>query len=79
MQFDSTLGARLRKARKRVFPKDDLRAFSIRIGVARATLQKMEKGDLSVSMSRYREAAEVLRLEDGFNSLFKHEKSMFDD
>jgi len=79
MEFDNRLGEKLKRARKKVFPKDDMKAFSIRIGVARATLQKMEKGDLSVSISSYREAANVLGLGKGFDALFELEESMFDD
>ena len=56
------LGDSLRHARKQRFPKDDLAAFALRIGVSRSTLQKMEKGDLSVSMGRYYRAAEILGL-----------------
>ena len=44
------LGGNLRRARKRRFPKDDLAAFALRIGVSRSTLQKMEKGDLTVAL-----------------------------
>lgn len=73
------LGARLRAARKRRFPNDDLAAFALRIGVARATLQKMEKGDTSVSLGRYYAAAQRLGLADGFDSLFKQTGSMFND
>lgn len=53
------LGDNLRAARKKHFPMDDLQAFSLRIGVSRATLQRMEKGDLSVSMGRYYQAAQL--------------------
>jgi transcriptional regulator with XRE-family HTH domain len=74
-----TLGQHLRTARKKLYPKDDLQAFALRIGVSRATLQKMEQGDLSVSMSRYFSAAELLGLEEGFNQLFIMEESLFDD
>ena len=73
------LGTNLRQSRKKSFPKDDLNAFALRIGVSRATLQKMEKGDLSVSLSKYYSAAEVLDLTAAFNSLLKSEESLFDD
>ena len=56
------LGKNLQKSRKLKFPKDDLYAFSLRIGVSRATLQRMEKGDLSVSIGRYYQAAKILGL-----------------
>lgn len=73
------LGQNLKFARKQRFPQDDLQAFSVRIGVARATLQKMEKGDLSVSLEKYYQAAEVLELTGGFTQLFALEVSLFDD
>ena len=73
------LGDNLRRARKRRFPKDDLAAFALRIGVSRSTLQKMEKGDLSVALGRYYRAAEILGLTDGFRNLLHQEESLFDD
>jgi transcriptional regulator with XRE-family HTH domain len=73
------IGVNLRQSRKRLFPKDDLNAFALRIGVSRATLQKMEKGDLSVSMKKYYSAAEVLELADAFTLLLRNEASLFDD
>ncbi len=73
------LGQQLKSARKKHFPKDDLQAFALRIGVVRATLQKMEKGDLSVSFGKYYQAAEVLGLEQAFEQLFVIEESLFDD
>lgn len=79
MKLLNTLGDNLRSARKRRFPNDDLKAFALRIGVARATLQKMEKGDLSVSLAKYYVAAEVLGLSHTFNDLLKAEDSLFDD
>ena len=73
------LGDNLRRARKQRFPKDDLAAFALRIGVSRSTLQKMEKGDLSVSTGRYYRAAEILGLEETFSGLLSFEESLFDD
>lgn len=73
------LGDSLRHARKQRFPRDDLAAFALRIGVSRSTLQKMEKGDLSVSMGRYYRAAEILGLEETFSGLLAFEESLFDD
>ncbi|MCH8544428.1 MAG: helix-turn-helix domain-containing protein [Alcanivorax sp.] len=73
------LGQRLRAARKRRFPCDDLQAFAVRIGVARSTLQKMEQGDLSVALGKYHEAARILGLEEGFEWLFDVEESLFGD
>lgn len=72
-----SLGENLRHARKRLFPKDDLAAFALRIGVSRSTLQKMEKGDLSVGIGKYYRAAEVLRLTDAFSELLHLEESLF--
>jgi transcriptional regulator with XRE-family HTH domain len=73
------LGQRLRTARRRHFPGDDLQAFAVRIGVSRATLQKMEKGDLSVSIGRYYAAARVLGLTATFDALLAEAPSLFDD
>ena len=74
-----SLGQRLRAARKKHFPQDDMHSFALRIGVARATLQKMEKGDLSVSMDKYYRAAELFRIEKQFDTLFTLPQSLFDD
>jgi len=73
------LGENLRHARKRRFPNDDLAAFALRVGVSRSTLQKMEKGDLSVGIGKYYRAAQVLRLSDTFSDLLHLEDSLFDD
>ena len=73
------LGENLRHARKRRFPRDGLAEFALRIGVSRSTLQKMEKGDLSVSTGRYYRAAEILGLEETFSGLLTFEESLFDD
>lgn len=66
-------------ARKSHFPNDSLADFSLRIGVSRATLQKMERGDLSVSLDKYYRAAQILGLAASFDGLFKGEASLFDD
>ncbi|WP_370978732.1 helix-turn-helix transcriptional regulator [Agaribacterium sp. ZY112] len=71
------LGNKLRKARKSVFPKDDMYAFAVRLGVSRATLQKMEKGDLSVSLEKYYRAAQLLGVESSFDGLFDMEEDFF--
>ena len=73
------LGGKLRAARRRRFPDDDLASFALRIGVSRSTLQKMEKGDLSVSIARYWRAAEILDLAETFEGLFVIEESFFED
>lgn len=72
------LGDNLRLSQKN-FPMDDLHAFALRIGVSRATLQRMEKGDLSVSIGRYYQTAQVLGLEQPFAQLLKLPVSLFDD
>lgn len=79
MQQLEALGQNLRLARKKRFPKDDMRAFALRVGISRATLQKMEKGDLSVSLKHYYQAAILLGLTAGFARLFELETSLFDD
>ena len=73
------LGKKLRHARKQPFPRDGLAEFALRIGVSRSTLQKMEKGDLSVSTGRYYRAAEILGLEETFSGLLTFEERLFDD
>ena len=73
------LGRNLRDARKRRFPADNLATFAIRIGVSRATLQKMEQGDLSVSMEKYYRAGKLLGLEHNFEQLLQIPRSLFDD
>ena len=73
------LGKQLRVARKKSFPKDDLQSFALRLGVARATLQKMEQGDLSVSMDKYYRAAKLLGVDKQFEALFILPESLFDD
>ena len=79
MDNDLPIGRKLREARKQRFPQDDLKAFALRIGVGRATLQRMEKGDLSVAIGKYYRAAEVLGLADTFNHLFEQPQSLFED
>ncbi len=74
-----SLGQNLRAARKKRFPTDDLQAFALRIGVSRATLQKMETGQLSVTLANYYRAAEILNLTETFNTLFQIEKSLFEE
>lgn len=73
------LGKAFKAARKDRYPKDRLEDFACRICVGRATLQKMDKGDLSVSINSYYRAAQLLKLTDGFEKLFHIEKSLFDD
>jgi len=79
MKHFTALGKNLRKARKKCFPHDDMKAFAMRLGISRATLQKMEKGDVSVSFKYYYQAAQLLSLEEGFNQLFVVNESLFDD
>ena len=73
------LGENLRLSRKNKFPSDDMAAFALRVGISRATLQKMEKGNSSVSIKYYFEAAKLLDATQGFAQLFKLERSLFDD
>ena len=79
MNVLTELGQNLLKARKKAFPMDNMKAFSLRIGISRATYQKMEKGDLSVSLKHYYQAAKVLGVEDDFTRLFLLKESLFDD
>lgn len=73
------LGENLRAARKQVYPNDDMPTFALRIGVSRATLQRMEKGDLSVSLEKYYRAAQLLGLDAPFHALLQPKVSLFDD
>lgn len=73
------LGENLLASRKRKFPGDTQAAFAKRIGVGRATLQRMEAGDLRVSMDKYFAAAKVLGLEFRFDDLLMTEVSLFDE
>lgn len=57
----------------------DLQAFALRIGVSRATLQPMEKGDLSVSIGQYYQGAQALGLEQPFAQLLRPPVSLLDD
>ncbi len=73
------LGQNLKESRKRRFPGDNLARFAIRIGVSRATLQKMEQGELSVSMEKYYRAGSLLGVEREFEQLLRSPRSLFDD
>ncbi len=75
----SQLGSNLKDSRKRRFPADNLATFAIRIGVSRATLQKMEQGDLSVATEKYYQAAKLLGMEQQFEGLLQMPRSLFDD
>ncbi len=75
----SELGGNLLASRKKMFPGDTQKAFAKRIGVGRATLQRMEAGDLTVSIGKYYSAAKVLNLEPAFAALLKPGVSLFDD
>ncbi|RLA06449.1 MAG: hypothetical protein DRQ54_06545 [Gammaproteobacteria bacterium] len=79
MKVLTEVGRNLRLSRKKHFPHDDMASFALRLGVSRATLQKMEKGDLSVSLKYFYQAAELLNAEQGFTKLFEIEKSLFDE
>ncbi len=75
----SRLGQNLKDARRRLYPADNMADFALRIGVSRATLQKMEQGDLSVSLGKYYQAGKLLGLEQGFEQLLLAPRSLFDD
>lgn len=79
MNFLPELGKNLRLARKKQFPKDNMKSFSLRVGISRATYQKMEKGDLSVSLKYYFQAAKLLGVDNDFTQLFLLKESLFDD
>ena len=79
MNLLKKLGENLRLSRKKQFPHDDMAAFALRVGISRATLQKMEKGDLSVSLKYYFQAATLLDADQGFSHIFEIEKSLFDE
>ena len=64
------LGSDLRLCRKQQFPNDSQADFAKRIGVSRYTYQKMERGDLSVTLRHYVQAAELLGLLANFEQLF---------
>ena len=78
---DSTLydlGLNLKNARKRYFPRDDQRRFAARINVSRATYQKMEKGDPTISLGSYLAAARLFGLDHQINLLFVPPKEKTD-
>ncbi len=79
MKSLNQLGNNLRLSRKKHYPHDDMAAFALRLGISRATLQKMENGDLSVSLKYYYQAAQLLNAEQGFVQLFVLDKSLFDE
>lgn len=79
MEALAQIGQNLRQARQKAYPNDTLDDFALRIGVGRATLQRMEKGDLSVSLGKYYRAATLLGLESPFLALLKPQQSLFDD
>jgi len=79
METIPKIGQNLRLARRKSYPDDTLEDFALRIGVSRATLQRMEKGDLSVSLGKYFQAAALLGLDAPFHALLKPKQSLFDD
>lgn len=79
METIPQIGQNLRLARRKSYPDDTLEDFALRIGVSRATLQRMEKGDLSVSLGKYFQAAVLLGLDTPFHALLKPKQSLFDD
>lgn len=77
--FLPLMGENLRKLRKKRYPSDDQKTFAFRIGVSKGTYVKMEKGDLSVSMASYVEAADFLGVRKGFDDLFIAEVNLFEE
>ena len=67
----SGMGNNLKLLRKDAFPNDCITTFAFRVNVSKNTYIKMEKGDLSVSMSAYYRAAQLLRVADQFAALFE--------
>ncbi len=67
------MGQNLKALRKQRYPRDDQGRFAARIQVSRATYQKMEKGDPSISLGSYFAAAELLGVTRGWFSLFEPE------
>jgi transcriptional regulator with XRE-family HTH domain len=71
------LGERFKAARKQRFPNDTLSMFALRLGVSRATLQKVEQGDMSVAMGTYYKAARLTGLDSQFDQLFTLKEDLF--
>lgn len=71
------LGERLKIARKRLFPNDTLSMFALRLGLSRATLQKLEQGDMSVAIGTYYKVATLTGLDSQFDQLFALKKDLF--
>jgi transcriptional regulator with XRE-family HTH domain len=64
------LGIQLRSWRKLKYPIDSIEQFALRVGTSKSTYSKMEKGDLSVSIRFYLQAACLLKIEDRIAELF---------
>ena len=69
-ELSKAIGRNLKALRRQRFPSDDQARFASRIGVARYTYQKMERGDASVAFGSYMAAAEMLGVADQFARLF---------
>lgn len=65
------LGSYLRALRKDRYPNDTQTDFAYRIQVSKSTYIKMEKGDLSVSLNNYAEAARLLGVDEQIINIFK--------
>lgn len=72
------LGDNFRQARKKKFPHDTQADFARRLNISRATLQKMDMGNLSVSLASYYAAAELLGMADPFHALFELPVDLFE-
>lgn len=74
------IGRHLQAGRRRRFPKDTQGAFARRLGVSRATYQKMEAGDLGVAWGSVLRAAQLLGLLDQIVAAFEPRKrSLWED
>jgi len=66
IELAKRMGAHLREGRRRRFPRDTQDDFARRIGVSRYTYQKMEQGDVGVSLRSYLAAAIQLGIGQAF-------------
>lgn len=73
IHYLAIIGENLKLARKRTFPNDTQFDAALRVGVSRATYQKMEKGDASISLGAYISAANIYSSTDDFKGLFNKE------
>lgn len=73
------IGTKLREARRQRFPGDAQGDFARRLGISRATYQKMEAGQLGVALGSYLRAAQLLGILDQVAAGFEPPKpSLFE-